>query len=246
MPLYARLSSAEQHRVFERHSRRRVVLATNVAETSLTVPGIRYVVDAGLARISRYSVRTKVQRLPIEPRQPGLRQPALGPVRPGRGRHRDPALREEDYLARPEFTEPEILRTNLASVILQMTALGLGDVARFPFVDPPDQRNVRAGVQLLEELGALAPAVPTAPPEPRPGRRAGPSVDALGRQLAALPVDPRLARMVVEAGPARLPARGPGDHRGDVPAGPAGAAGRAPRPRRPAARPVQATRRRTS
>jgi ATP-dependent RNA helicase HrpA len=183
VPLYARLSSAEQHKVFERHSRRRVVLATNVAETSLTVPGIRYVVDAGLARISRYSTRTKVQRLPIEPvSQASANQRAgrCGRVEAGI------CIRlysEEDYLARPEFTDPEILRTNLASVILQMTALGLGDVARFPFVDPPDQRNVRAGVQLLEELGALAE-----------GR-----LTKLGRQLVALPVDPRLARMVTEA-----------------------------------------------
>ena len=156
VPLYARLSSAEQHKVFERHSRRRVVLATNVAETSLTVPGIRYVVDAGLARISRYSVRTKVQRLPIEPisqASANQRSGRCGRVEAGI------AIRlysEEDFESRPEFTEPEILRTNLASVILQMTGLGLGDVARFPFVDPPDQRNVKAGIQLLEELGALS------------------------------------------------------------------------------------------
>ena len=183
VPLYARLSSAEQHKVFERHSRRRVVLATNVAETSLTVPGIRYVVDAGLARISRYSLRTKVQRLPIEPvsqASANQRSGRCGRVEAGI------AIRlysEEDYASRPAFTDPEILRTNLASVILQMTALGLGDVARFPFVDPPDRRNVTAGVQLLEELGAL-----------RDGR-----LTQLGRQLVALPVDPRLARMVVEA-----------------------------------------------
>jgi ATP-dependent RNA helicase HrpA len=183
VPLYARLSSAEQHKVFERHSRRRVVLATNVAETSLTVPGIRYVVDAGLARISRYSLRTKVQRLPIEPvsqASANQRSGRCGRVEAGI------AIRlysEEDYESRPAFTDPEILRTNLASVILQMTALGLGDVARFPFVDPPDRRNVTAGVQLLEELGAL-----------REGR-----LTPLGRQLVALPVDPRLARMVVEA-----------------------------------------------
>ena len=155
VPLYARLSSAEQHKVFERHTRRRVVLATNVAETSLTVPGIRYVVDAGFARISRYSYRTKVQRLPIEPisqASANQRSGRCGRVEAGI------AIRlysEEDYESRPEFTDPEILRTNLASVILQMTALGLGDVARFPFVDPPDQRNVKAGVQLLEELGAV-------------------------------------------------------------------------------------------
>ena len=187
VPLYGRLSAAEQHRVFEQHSRRRVVLATNVAETSLTVPGIRYVVDAGLARISRYSVRTKVQRLPIEPvSQASANQRAgrCGRVEAGI------CIRlysEEDYESRPEFTEPEILRTNLASVILQMTALGLGEVARFPFVDPPDQRNVRAGVQLLEELGALSTG------------SQGARLTGLGRQLVRLPVDPRLARMVVEA-----------------------------------------------
>ncbi len=193
VPLYARLSSAEQHKVFESHGRRRVVLATNVAETSLTVPGIRYVVDAGVARISRYSTRTKVQRLPIEPvSQASANQRAgrCGRVEAGI------CIRlyaEDDYLSRPEFTEPEILRTNLASVILAMTALGLGDVGRFPFVDPPDQRNVRAGVQLLEELGALQVSTGST------GRDATPRLTSLGRQLATLPVDPRLARMVVEA-----------------------------------------------
>ncbi|HSE09303.1 MAG TPA: ATP-dependent RNA helicase HrpA [Nocardioidaceae bacterium] len=183
VPLYARLSSAEQHRVFEAHTKRRVVLATNVAETSLTVPGIRYVVDAGFARISRYSFRTKVQRLPIEPisqASANQRKGRCGRVEAGI------CIRlysEEDFESRQEFTDPEILRTNLASVILQMTALGLGDVARFPFVDPPDQRNVKAGVQLLEELGAL-----------EAGR-----LTKLGRQLVVLPIDPRLARMVIEA-----------------------------------------------
>src|SRR3954452_18762524 len=182
VPLFARLSSAEQHKVFEQHTRRRVVLATNVAETSLTVPGIRYVVDTGLARISRYSVRTKVQRLPIEPvSQASANQRAgrCGRVEAGI------CIRlysDEDYASRPEFTEPEILRTNLASVILQMNALGLGDVIRFPFVDPPDQRNVKAGVQLLEELGALSPA--------RDGRGGGMRLTPLGRQLVALPIDP--------------------------------------------------------
>src|SRR3954462_5539185 len=188
VPLYARLSSAEQHRVFEPHGRRRVVLATNVAETSLTVPGIRYVVDAGLARISRYSTRTKVQRLPIERvSQASANQRAgrCGRVEAG------VCIRlysEEDYASRPEFTDPEILRTNLASVILQMTALGLGDVSRFPFVDPPDQRNVRAGVQLLEELGAL-----------RTGGTGRNRLTAVGRRLARLPIDPRLGRMILEA-----------------------------------------------
>jgi ATP-dependent helicase HrpA len=188
VPLYARLSSAEQHRVFEPHTKRRVVLATNVAETSLTVPGIRYVVDAGFARISRYSFRTKVQRLPIEPisqASANQRKGRCGRVEAGI------CIRlysEEDFESRPEFTDPEILRTNLASVILQMTALGLGDVARFPFVDPPDQRNVKAGVQLLEELGALVS-----------GDGGGHRLTKLGRKLVALPIDPRLARMVVEA-----------------------------------------------
>ena len=188
LPLFSRLSAAEQHRVFAQHTRRRVVLATNVAETSLTVPGIRYVVDTGVARISRYSLRTKVQRLPIEP----ISQ-ASANQRAGRcGRVADGiAIRlysEEDYLSRPEFTDPEILRTNLASVILQMTALGLGDVARFPFVDPPDQRNVRAGVQLLEELGAL-----------RTGGSTRNRLTTIGRRLARLPIDPRLGRMILEA-----------------------------------------------
>jgi ATP-dependent helicase HrpA len=183
VPLYGRLSAAEQHRVFQRHTGRRVVLATNVAETSLTVPGIRYVIDPGTARISRYSNRLKVQRLPIEP----VSQ-ASADQRKGRsGRTSDGICirlySEEDFEGRPAFTEPEILRTNLASVILQMTNLGLGDLARFPFIDPPDRRNVTDGVKLLEELGALA------------ARKLTP----LGRQLAQLPVDPRLARMIIEA-----------------------------------------------
>ena len=183
VPLFGRLSAAEQHRVFERHTGRRVVLATNVAETSLTVPGIRYVVDSGVARISRYSSRTKVQRLPIEPiSQASANQRAgrCGRVEAG------VCIRlysQEDYESRPEFTEPEILRTNLASVILSMAALRLGDVARFPFLDPPDHRNVKAGMHLLEELGALA----------------GHRLTKLGRRLSRLPVDPRLARMIVEA-----------------------------------------------
>ena len=191
LPLYSRLSAAEQHRVFAPSgAARRVVLATNVAETSLTVPGIRYVVDAGLARISRYSVRTKVQRLPIEP----ISQ-ASANQRSGRcGRVADGiAIRlysEEDHLARPEFTDPEILRTNLASVMLQMASLGLGELARFPFVEPPDRRNVSAGRQLLEELGALAPGGADS---------RGPRLTRLGRRLARLPIDPRLGRMILEA-----------------------------------------------
>ncbi|MET8909676.1 ATP-dependent RNA helicase HrpA [Micromonospora sp. NPDC004551] len=188
LPLYARLSTAEQHRVFAPHAGRRVVLATNVAETSLTVPGIKYVVDPGTARISRYSSRLKVQRLPIEP----VSQ-ASANQRKGRcGRTSDGiCIRlydEQDFENRPEFTDPEILRTNLASVILQMTSIGLGDVAAFPFIDPPDRRNVTDGVNLLHELGALDPA------ETDPAKR----LTTLGRRLAQLPVDPRLARMVVE------------------------------------------------
>lgn len=189
LPLYARLSHAEQHRVFQRHGGRRVVLATNVAETSLTVPGIRYVIDTGFARISRYSHRTKVQRLPIEP----VSQ-ASANQRKGRcGRLADGICirlyAEEDFLARPEFTDAEILRTNLASVILQMTAAGLGDIEKFPFIDPPDSRNIKAGVQLLEELHALDTG------QKDPKKR----LTQTGRKLAQLPVDPRLARMVLEA-----------------------------------------------
>ncbi len=203
VPLFARLSAAEQHRVFASHAGRRVVVATNVAETSLTVPGIRYVVDAGTARISRYSQRTKVQRLPIEP----VSQ-ASANQRAGRcGRLADGVCirlySDEDYESRPEFTEPEILRTSLASVILQMTALGLGDVARFPFVDPPDPRQVADGVRLLEELQAFETEYAAGSPEPgtAPRRRGGGHrLTAYGRMLARLPVDPRLGRMLIEAG----------------------------------------------
>jgi ATP-dependent helicase HrpA len=183
LPLYARLSAAEQHRVFQTHRGRRIVLATNVAETSLTVPGIKYVIDPGMARVSRYSHRTKVQRLPIE----AVSQ-ASANQRKGRcGRLSDGVCirlySEEDFLTRPEFTDAEILRTNLASVILQMTDLGLGDILDFPFIDPPDRRNVKDGVNLLQELGALDQD----------------RLTPLGRKLAQLPVDPRLARMVLEA-----------------------------------------------
>jgi ATP-dependent helicase HrpA len=184
LPLYARLAAGEQHRVFQAHTRRRVVLATNVAETSLTVPGIKYVVDPGTARISRYSHRSKVQRLPIEP----ISQ-ASANQRKGRcGRTSDGICirlySEDDFASRPEFTEPEILRTNLASVILQMTSLRLGDIARFPFIDPPDRRSVKDGLDLLGELGALD----------------GGRLTRLGRKLAQVPADPRLARMLLEAG----------------------------------------------
>ncbi|WP_328770485.1 ATP-dependent RNA helicase HrpA [Streptomyces sp. NBC_00286] len=189
LPLYARLSHAEQHRVFQPHTGRRIVLATNVAETSLTVPGIKYVIDPGTARISRYSHRTKVQRLPIE----AISQ-ASANQRKGRcGRTSDGICirlySEEDFNARPEFTDAEILRTNLASVILQMTAAGLGDIEKFPFIDPPDHRNIRDGVQLLQELGALDP-------KQKDVRQ---RLTETGRKLAQLPVDPRLARMVLEA-----------------------------------------------
>ncbi len=182
LPLFARLSTAEQHRVFQPHRGRRIVIATNVAETSLTVPGIKYVIDPGTARISRYSARTKVQRLPIEP----ISQ-ASANQRKGRcGRLSDGVCirlyAEDDFDSRPEFTDPEILRTNLASVILQMTAAKLGRIETFPFIDAPDRRAIADGVRLLEELGAL---------------RKG--LTPLGRQLARLPVDPRLARMVIEA-----------------------------------------------
>lgn len=256
LPLYARLSAAEQHRVFAPHSGRRVVLATNVAETSLTVPGIRYVVDPGTARISRYSMRTKVQRLPIEPiSQASARQ------RSGRcGRVADGICirlySEDDFEARPAFTDPEILRTNLAAVILQMTALGLGAIEQFPFVEAPDNRAVRDGVALLEELGALVRRTPgsrsgeragrgighpgataesadagitedhavrsagdrtvAAPaeksdardgsrqpgePVPHPEGRSesGHTLSPIGREMARLPVDPRMGRMLVEA-----------------------------------------------
>ena len=227
VPLYARLSAAEQHRVFAPHSGRRIVLATNVAETSLTVPGIRYVIDPGSARISRYSHRRKVQRLPIE----AISQ-ASANQRKGRcGRTSEGICirlyTEADFESRPEFTDPEILRTNLASVILAMTALGIGDIAAFPFLDPPDRRTVADGIALLEELGAfehprqtaLSPENVTSdarqtahsPENVSSGTgqtahspenvAASPARDRLtpvGRQLAALPVDPRLGRMIIE------------------------------------------------
>ena len=184
LPLYARLPTAEQQKVFQPHTGRRVVLATNVAETSLTVPGIRYVVDPGTARISRYSRRTKVQRLPIEP----ISQ-ASAAQRAGRSGRVAPGVcirlySEEDFASRPRFTDPEILRTNLAAVILQMAALQLGDIENFPFLDPPDKRSIRDGVLLLQELGAFD----------RDG-----AITELGRRLARLPVDPRLGRMILQA-----------------------------------------------
>src|SRR3954452_10278864 len=185
LPLFARQSTAAQQRVWKPHANRRVVLATNVAETSLTVPGIRYVVDPGFARISRYSARLKVQRLPIEP----ISQ-ASADQRKGRcGRVAEGICirlyAEDDFDERARFTEPEILRTSLAAVILQMAAIDLGAVEDFPFLDPPDRRQVRDGIALLQELGALEES----------GRRLTP----LGRRLAQLPVDPRMGRMVLEA-----------------------------------------------
>ncbi|MCJ2376667.1 ATP-dependent RNA helicase HrpA [Vibrio sp. ZSDZ34] len=189
VPLYARLSAGEQNKIFQPHAGRRIVLATNVAETSLTVPGIKYVIDPGTARISRYSYRTKVQRLPIE----AVSQ-ASANQRKGRcGRVEEGICirlySEDDFLSRPEFTDPEILRTNLASVILQMTSLGLGDIEAFPFVEAPDRRNIQDGVRLLEELGAFNDKATD------PKKR----LTTIGRKLAKLPIDPRLARMVIEA-----------------------------------------------
>src|SRR5574344_1009325 len=184
LPLYARLSPNEQQKIFQPQSGRKIVLATNVAETSLTVPGIRYVIDSGTARISRYSYRSKVQRLPIE----AVSQ-ASANQRKGRCGRVEPGIcirlySEEDFLGRPEFTDPEILRTNLAAVILQMLHLRLGDIQAFPFIEPPDGKAISDGFNLLQELSAV--------------NREG-QLTALGRQLARLPIDPRLGRMVLEA-----------------------------------------------
>jgi ATP-dependent helicase HrpA len=184
LPLFARLSSEEQMRIFQPHGRRRIVLATNIAETSLTVPGIRYVIDPGFARISRYSTRTKVQRLPIE-----RVSQASADQRKGRcGRVAEGICvrlySEEDFAARPQYTDPEILRTNLASVILQMKALRLGNVQDFPFIEPPDYRAVRDGFQTLHELGAIDE---------------NNELTDVGWELARLPVDPRIGRMVLAA-----------------------------------------------
>jgi ATP-dependent helicase HrpA len=188
LPLYARLSAAEQHKVFTQHTGRRVILATNVAETSLTVPGIRYVVDTGTARISRYSARTKVQRLPIEP----ISQ-ASANQRAGRCGRLGPGIcirlyDEEDFVGRPEFTEPEILRTNLASVILQMASADLGDISSFPFVEPPDSAQITDGLRLLTELGAI---------KGRWDQKRSPRLTKIGTRLAGIPIDPRMARMLI-------------------------------------------------
>ena len=224
LPLYARLPTAEQQKVFAPHTGRRVVLATNVAETSLTVPGIRYVVDPGNARISRYSRRLKVQRLPIEPiSQASAQQRAgrCGRVAPG------VCIRlysEQDFETRPRYTDPEILRTNLAAVLLQMAALELGDVEDFPFLDPPDRRSVRDGVQLLQELGAFD--------------QQGEITD-LGRQLARLPVDPRLGRMILRPRRRRMRAGGAGVGCGVDDPRPTRTARRPRRGRPPEARPFR-------
>ncbi|GAA1465622.1 ATP-dependent RNA helicase HrpA [Microbacterium thalassium] len=206
LPLYGRLSAAEQHRVFERSRvagvRRRVILATNVAETSLTVPGIRYVVDAGTARISRWSARSKIQRLPIE----AISQ-ASAQQRSGRAGRTAPGIAirlyaEDDFTTRDEFTEPEILRTSLASVILQMLALGFGDISAFPFLTPPDARGVRAALDLLLELGAVSDARSAGRSgrgDPTGGEAKGPRLTDIGRDIARLPIDPRFARMLLEA-----------------------------------------------
>lgn len=187
LPLYSRLTVQEQNRIFQPHSGRNIVLATNVAETSLTVPGIKYVIDPGTARISRYSYRTKVQRLPIEPiSQASANQRAGRCGRVSEGT----CIRlysEEDYLARPEFTDPEILRTNLATVILQMLSLDLGAISDFPFIQPPDNRNINDGVKLLEELAAIS------------GKSDHVSLTKTGRLLSKFPIDPRLSKMVLSA-----------------------------------------------
>ncbi|QGG41347.1 ATP-dependent RNA helicase HrpA [Aeromicrobium yanjiei] len=187
LPLYGRLAAADQQKIFSSHPGRRIVLATNVAETSLTVPGIRYVIDPGLARISRFSQRLKVQRLPIEP----ISQ-ASASQRAGRcGRVADGICirlySEEDHDSRPEFTDPEIQRTNLASVLLQMASLDLGDIKDFPFLDPPDSRAVSDGLNLLYELGALDT------------KKGGRALTKIGRRMSTLPTDPRLARMLLAA-----------------------------------------------
>lgn len=192
LPLFARLPFAEQNKVFAEHSGTRIVLATNVAETSLTVPGIRYVVDPGTARISRYSPRSKVQRLPIEPisqASANQRSGRCGRVAAGT------CIRlysEDDFASRPEFTDPEIVRTNLAAVILQMAQADLGDISTFPFVEPPIGTQITDGVRLLRELGALAESA-------RRTSRGSPVLTDVGRKLAALPVDPRLGRMILAA-----------------------------------------------
>jgi ATP-dependent helicase HrpA len=192
LPLYGRLSAAEQHLVFQPSKiaglRRRIILATNVAETSLTIPNIKYVIDAGTARISRYSPKAKVQRLPIE----AISQ-ASANQRAGRTGRTSPGVvirlyAEDDFNSRPEFTDPEILRTNLASVILQAANLGLGDITQFPFIQPPDQRGVKDGLGLLAELGAVQEA-----------KAKTVKLTPIGKSLSRLPIEPRFARMLIES-----------------------------------------------
>ena len=209
LPLFSRLSAREQERIFERHGERRVVLATNVAETSLTVPGIRFVVDSGLARISRYSVRAQSAAAADRAHLESQRRSAQGPLRTRSRRHLHPALLRRGLSLREEFTPPEVLRTNLASVILRMAALGLGEPAEFPFLDPPDTRLVNDGVRLLQELKAMDE-----------DRR----VTSLGEQIAGLPVDPRLGPHAARGDASQLPHRDAGHRRVPRSAGSARAA----------------------
>jgi ATP-dependent helicase HrpA len=199
LPLYARLTVAEQNRIFKPHSGRNIVLATNVAETSLTVPGIKYVIDPGTARISRYSYRTKVQRLPIE----AISQ-ASANQRSGRCGRVSSGIcirlySEDDFLNRAEFTDPEILRTNLATVILQMLALDLGEIADFPFVEAPDNRNINDGVKLLEELAAIDNVANKVQKHKKGSQNNVTQLTKSGRLLSKFPIDPRLAKMVLTA-----------------------------------------------
>lgn len=220
-PCFARLSAADQHHVFERHAGRRIVVSTNVAETSVTVPGITGVVDTGLARISRYSTRTKVQRLPIEPIAQASAQQRSG--RCGRVAA-GVAIRlfsEEDFDARPLFTEPEIRRTNLASVILQMANLRLGSPVAFPFVDPPERKALVDGVMLLVELGAIKNRPGQTIDLDRPVR-----LTEIGRRIARLPIDPRVARMILEADRLGLCRRRHRNRRRPVDPGPEGTTAR--------------------
>jgi ATP-dependent helicase HrpA len=210
VPLFGRLSNAEQQRVFAPTQRRKIILATNIAETSLTIPGIRFVVDTGLARISRYSPQARTRRLPIEP----VSQSSADQRKGRSGRVADGVCirlySETDYQERPRFTQPEIQRANLADVILRMKAFGLGDIERFPFINMPAAKSIRAGYALLEELGALEtcragspdPAAPTAPDADRRGQETPPynrQLTPIGRELARLPVDPTVGRMILQA-----------------------------------------------
>jgi ATP-dependent helicase HrpA len=207
VPLFGRLSNAEQQRVFAPTQRRKIILATNIAETSLTIPGIRYVVDTGLARLSRYSPQARTRRLPIEP----VAQSSADQRKGRAGRVAEGVCirlyAEQDYLERPRFTQPEIQRANLADVILRLKAFGLGDIERFPFLNPPAPKAIRAGYALLEELGALEDNNPVGPAGGRAARPPGGPIEeipqhsltAIGRELARLPVDPTVGRMILQA-----------------------------------------------